>query len=270
MSSHVLIVEDEPVTRMALAYRLLYAGYDVTQAPDGATAIELLEQQAFDVILTDIVLGAIDGIEVLHTARLQSYRPEVILLTGHATLDTSIAAIRAGAFDYLQKPCSEESLLSCVERAVERHRSTQQICTAATNLLAAVASLHAPGVPNAPDYPTTVSGSAMSMPQSGQVLHIGDLIIGITRHEVLFHDQLVQMTPLEFALLRYLAEHPGQFCAGQDIVRYTHGLDTNATDAQTLLRSHIRNIRKKLSPDYLVNDRGNGYMLVHPRQLPPC
>lgn len=262
MRSHILIVEDDPVTRMALTYRLSYAGYHVTQATDGETAIELLEQQVFDVVLTDIVLGTIDGIEVLHTARLQTYRPEVILLTGHATLDTSIAAIRAGACDYLQKPCSDEALLTCLERAVQRHSSEKQICQAARNILAAFAEPHLSG--RRVEVEPTTGGERGSPPASGQVLVIGDLVIGKTRHEVTFQGQTLHITPMEYALLRYLAERPGQLCAGQDIVRYTHGLDTDAADAQTLLRSHIRNIRKKMSPDYLVNDRGNGYMLVDP------
>lgn len=120
MKPHILLVEDDQNTSIALGYWLQQAGYRVTRAPDGETAFDLLENDVYDVVLTDIVLGDIDGIEVLQAARMQDYHPEVLILTGHGTLDTAIAAIRAGAYDYLVKPCDEDELLRQLNGAVQR------------------------------------------------------------------------------------------------------------------------------------------------------
>jgi DNA-binding response OmpR family regulator len=267
MHNRILVVEDDHKTLITLAYRLEYAGYHVTQAPDGQTALDLLEQEAFAIVLTDILLGDIDGIEILHTAKLQSYRPVVILLTGHGSLDTSIAAVREGAYDYLLKPCPPEQLLASVEGAIKRYSSETQVRQAANNLLGALSGL-TPETPHAPvaEDRNTATAPTSNLPETAhdQEVRIGELCIGSTRHEVTFQQRSLKVTPMEYALLQYLSERPGQVCRCNDIVRHTHGLETNESDAQNLLRSHIRNLRRKLDPDYLVNVRGTGYMLVDP------
>ncbi len=268
MSAHILVVEDDTKTRMTLAYRLEYAGYQVTQVADGRSALAMLEEDTFDVVLTDILLGDIDGVEVLHTARLQAYRPAVILLTGHGSLDTSIAAVREGAYDYLLKPCAPDHLLTTIEGALKQYRAEQQMREAASNLLGALKGSGST-MPDTP--PGNLPAAVLAEPhapaaseQSSTPIRIGALTLGSTRHEVSFDDQLVHVTPMEYALLYYLAQHAGQICRCYHIVQYTHGIETNDSDAQSLLRSHIRNLRKKIDPAYLVNDRGMGYMLIDP------
>jgi DNA-binding response OmpR family regulator len=268
MNSHILVVEDNAKARIALATRLQSVGYQVTQAQDGETAIDLLESEIFDLVLTDIVMGAVDGIEVLHTARLQPYQPEVILLTGHGTLDTCIAAVREGANEYLLKPCQTEVLLASVERAIQRHASQQQVREAATTLFHVLSAQQGNVDPSAsPQLASFGNPSPANMQyaqRGGTRLQVGDLIIGNSRKNVLFRGEAVRLTPIEYALARYLAEHQGEVCRCCDIVGYTHNINVSDSDAQPLLRAHIRNLRKKLDPDYIVNDRGIGYMLVYP------
>jgi DNA-binding response OmpR family regulator len=262
MSIHILLVEDDRNTRRALAYQLQYAGYRVTQAPDGITALDLMEQEVFDVVLTDIVLGDIDGIEVLHTARVQSYHPAVVLLTGHATIETSLAALREGAVDYLMKPCTPDQLLAAMDKAARRHKDERNM-RQATALLKEVY-----------DQTDALSSSQTSAsqdhdpPQAKQgtraLLYVGALSIGPTRHSVTLSEKAVQLTPIEFELLRFLAEKPGEVRLFRDIVRHTHPLDTDDAEAQMLVKQHIRNLRKKLGGAYLVNQRGIGYKLVDP------
>lgn len=260
MKTRILVVEDDINARQKLAYRLQYAGYLVTEAADGEAALDLLETEEFDVVLTDIVMKSVDGIEVLHTARQMDYRPAVILLTGHGSLDTCMDALRAGAYDYLLKPCSPETLLNCVEGAIHRHDAEHQLQEAARIL-----SGHTPGNN---DGPTTYQGEHRTLiaPKTTFPLHIGAISIGRTRHNVLFHGEPVHLTPIEYALLFYLAERAGKVCRCSDIVQYTHGMETDDADAQSLLRTHLHNLRKKLDPAYFLNDRGSGYMLVIPQE----
>jgi DNA-binding response OmpR family regulator len=256
--------------RRALAIWLERAGYRITQAPDGETAIELLETDTFDVVLTDIVMGDVDGIEVLYTARIQPYRPEVILLTGHGSLETSLLAFRQGAYDYLLKPFDEDELLDSVVGALQRRESEQQLMQATAHLFPSIFR-KVPNRGNMPLLPPKVNATGLHattrtppMVPADEPLTIGELMLGSTRHEVTFQGKRVRLTPIEFALLHYLAQHCGEVCPCPELVRYTHGLQTADSDAQALLRPHIYNLRKKLDPAYLVTDRGVGYALINP------
>jgi two-component system, OmpR family, response regulator len=261
MKPPILIVEDHDHTRLALATHLEYAGYAVTQAPDGETALALLEEQTFWVVLTDIVMGAVDGITVLERARLQPYHPEVIILTGYAMLETSIAAVRAGAYDYLVKPCDDEELLQCIAGATQRYTHQQRRSLAERYLLEAASLMSNPT--EQPDK-TLERAPTPSPATPPETIQIGQLTIGPTRFAVALAGQSVHTTPTEYALLRYLAETPGTVRHYRDIVQITHHLDTDNSDAQSLLRTHIRNLRQKLAPAYIVTEHGVGCKLVDP------
>ena len=101
MRQSILLVADDAKARMLLTDILTHTGYEVIAVPDGETAIALLQQDKFAVVLTDIRMRAVDGIQVLATAKAQGRPPAVILLTGYGSLETSIAALRSGADDYL-------------------------------------------------------------------------------------------------------------------------------------------------------------------------
>lgn len=262
MKPRILVVEDDATSRITLAHLLQHAGYDVTQAADGEAAIDILEKEPFDVVVTDIVMGTVDGIEVLHTARLQPGAPRVILLTGHGTLDTAVIAVRAGAHDYLLKPASKENLLDSVARAVQAQRDDESLRKAAT-MIKHIFDRRQPDEPGGKAEAAPVHTAGAQPP-----LQLGDLVIGATRHEVLFKGQPVALTPIEYALLRFLAETPGETRTYQEIVLCTHGFEADDGDAQMLVRQHIRNLRKKLDPRYLMNDRGMGYRLITPDSYP--
>jgi DNA-binding response OmpR family regulator len=259
-TARILVVEDDATARLLLSDMLGYAGYHVTQAPDGETALDLLEHEPFDVVLTDIVMRDISGIDVLHTARRRPMPPAVILLTGHATIETSVAALRAGAFDYLLKPCPDETLRACIARAVQHHHDELQLAQVA-ELLAA--RYH-------PDASTARSADTAPRPeQAAEPLRVGALGVGSSRKEVTLHGEPVRVTPIEHALLRCLAETPGAARSYGEMVRHTHGAEMSESEAQTLLRAHIHNLRKKLPPGSLINDRGSGYMLIDPDPATP-
>jgi DNA-binding response OmpR family regulator len=269
MSFHILVIEDDEVMCLALASWLEHAGYQVTQANDGTTAIDLLRETMVDVVLSDIVLGETSGLDVLQEAKSHPNLPEVILLTGHASVETSVTALRQGAFDYLIKPCTADQILKTTKKAIDRHISEIRLREAAHTMFTAFSNQFEPIPIPEGLLQLTPEEQAINEPKKmSDTLVIGELVIGKTRHEVTFRGDPARVTPIEFALLRYLAEREGQICFCNDIVHYTHGFDTTDADAQTMLRSHVRNIRRKIDSDYLVNDRGIGYKLVDPRVSP--
>ena len=101
----VLFADDEAHLRYLMQMELPRLGHEVTVCPDGATAIRSLEKGTFDVALLDIRMPGLSGIEVLGKIRQFSPETQVVILTGHATVDTAVQALRLGAFDYLTKPC---------------------------------------------------------------------------------------------------------------------------------------------------------------------
>jgi DNA-binding NtrC family response regulator len=116
----VLIVDDEERFRTTLLKILMAKGIQATAAPDGAAALAELDRCAYDVVLLDVKMPGMDGIEVLETLRERGCPAEVIILSGHAAIDTAMAIVRLGAFDYLLKPCDIEALLDKIYAAHDR------------------------------------------------------------------------------------------------------------------------------------------------------
>lgn len=258
----ILVVEDDAVALSVLADVLAEAGYQVTQAPDGETALNYLRQSAaqpFDVVVTDIRMRQVDGIEVLHSARQQSPPPAVILLTGFGSLETAVSAIRHGAYDYLLKPCPPDELLTRVASAVERRQQELRQVHAVRTIALGLAQLqgHTLPEPPPPDLPYGAD----------HILHIGALVIDSFSHEAWFEGRVLHLTPTEFALLQCLAEGAGRVIGYCDIVRRTHGHDVGESEAQMLLKAHVRNLRRKIDPSYLINVRGVGYRMATPDEL---
>ncbi|HEU4326009.1 MAG TPA: response regulator transcription factor [Roseiflexaceae bacterium] len=262
MTTTVLLVEDDQTARMLLADGLAGAGYHVTQAPNGEAALALLEQQSFDVVVTDIKMRRVDGIQVLNAAKCQPYQPAVILLTGFGSLETSIAALRAGAHDYLLKPCDPPDLLKSVAAAVRRRSTARRHAEAVRAIAQNLARLC--DDETAEPQPLSEPGLAPAPEQRPRYLSVGRLVIDTFRHSVSFADEPVHATPIEYALLSCLAEGQGRLMTYSEIVRRTHGYAADEDEAQLLLKAHVRNLRRKIPPDYLINVRGSGYMMAVP------
>lgn len=282
MKQHILIVEDDNDMREVIAFFLQAEGYHVTQATNGTIAIEHLHRateqgDGYDVVLTDIVMEGTDGIEVMNVARSQPDGPEVILLTGHGSLDTAISAVRAGAFDYLLKPCDLDRLLGSVVAAsrirMDRlhsareaetgrklvelaqqfpsHKSEKPIDTTRAN---DHTRCPPPASPHAPD------------PFTDRYLEVGDLRLDTYRHEVWFKGTRIHLSPTEYATLAYLAATPGRVATFLDIARHTRSYHIEEAEARDLVRGPVRNLRKKLEPHYIVSVRGVGFLLTDPNE----
>ncbi len=116
----ILIIDDEKSIRNTLKEILSYEGYEVTEAPDGIEGIRIAEKEKFDIILSDIKMPKMDGIEVLE--KLQEITPEtpVVMISGHGNIDTAVEAIRKGAFDYISKPLDLNRMLVTIRNAMDR------------------------------------------------------------------------------------------------------------------------------------------------------
>ncbi len=121
-SGRVLVVDDQKNMRTTTAILLRQAGYEVAEAEDGAAAIQRLGSESFDVVLTDLRMGSVDGLEVLRGALESAPSTQVIVMTAFGTIESAVEAMRRGAYDYVAKPFKGEELLLRVEKAVEKRR----------------------------------------------------------------------------------------------------------------------------------------------------
>ncbi|MGC8872897.1 MAG: HD-GYP domain-containing protein [Chloroflexia bacterium] len=126
MSVTVLVVEDDEYVRSSLQALLASHGYRVLTAPDGASALHILQENLVDLVLTDLRIGPVDGLEVLAYARKQAPFAAVLMLTGYGSLDSAIRALREGADDYLLKPCDPQTLLERVQNALTKRRIVRE------------------------------------------------------------------------------------------------------------------------------------------------
>ena len=117
--SRILIVDDEKSVRETLREMLEYEGYEVVEADSGLQALDLFSQQSFDVVLCDIKMPGMDGMELLEKI-LQSYDIPVIMISGHGTIDTAVDDIKKGAFDFIIKPFDLNRLLISIRNALDR------------------------------------------------------------------------------------------------------------------------------------------------------
>jgi two-component system response regulator PilR (NtrC family) len=119
MTASILVVDDQPAMQDALNMSLVSEGYRVATAGSGEEALTRIEEQEFDIVVTDIVMPGLGGLEVLERSRLLNPRGAVIVMTAYATLETAIAALRRGACDYLEKPFSVDELTLRVRRLLQ-------------------------------------------------------------------------------------------------------------------------------------------------------
>ena len=128
----ILVVDDQRNMRTTLAMMLRGAGYEVDEASDGNDGANMGAKGAYDIILTDLRMGAFDGISVLRAVKESHAMTEVIVMTAYGTIESAVEAMRLGAFDYIQKPFTEQELLMKVERAIHNRRLTGQVQLLAT------------------------------------------------------------------------------------------------------------------------------------------
>lgn len=256
----ILIVDDEAAERITLGELLRLEGYQVTLAATGEEALALSRSQSppFDIAILDLRLPGIDGLQVLDGIRQISEETVVILITGYGTLETAINALRKGAYDFLLKPCPVDEVLSAVRRALSelkagRHRRAlvQQLQTTLQQLVKT----------------DNLDEIVVTAPTNDDVLTVGDVSVDKAKHLVTYAGDPVDLTPTEFKLLECLINRADQVCSPQELVKCAQGYETDAWGARSIVRVHIRRLRRKLepspeNPQYILNVRGVGYVFT--------
>jgi two-component system response regulator HydG len=124
---HILVVDDEPSMRTTLSILLKREGYQVSQAADGAEALRMLEQSGYDMVLTDLKMEGLDGMELLRHIKAADPHIEALIFTAYGTIASAVEAMKLGAYDYIGKPFDEGELLLKVARAMERKALVKEV-----------------------------------------------------------------------------------------------------------------------------------------------
>lgn len=253
----ILIVEDNDDSRWLLTRACHSAGYTVSQAALGREALNMLKDEPFDVMLLDLHLPDTDGVEVLDRAR--SLQPDLItiILTANPTLDSAIAAVKAGVVDYLRKPAANKEVLETIEvnLTARRERRRRRSQSRAEERFFDGES---------PQSESTAGQSEAGDEQS-------------KRHELRFdratrqveivndENRTVTLTKGEAAILAALLDHVGAVQSSEDLVREAWGEELEPWHASSIVRPLIFRLRQKLEeepslPRFIRTVRGSGYV----------
>ncbi len=276
-TAHVLVVDDEGAIRYSVSKTLQRIGYQVDEAASGEEALEMIARHEYEVILTDIRMPGLSGVDLLK--RIKDISPDgiVILMTGYASLGTAVESLRLGAHDYLIKPSSSQDIRQSVARGVERARNLKrrralldairsnvfELTRADVEAIAAVyEDDESPAIAPEARYE---SNSAPVEPMNANMT-LGPLTIYPGRYQISVGDQPIDLTPTEFDLLLYLAAHRGRVVSCHELVREVRGYAVDEAEAREVIRPHVSNLRRKLKQtgkdaDLIVNVRGIGYRL---------
>jgi two-component system alkaline phosphatase synthesis response regulator PhoP len=271
-TAHILVVDDESAIRYSITKTLQRVGYQVDSAASGEEALQLITQKDYNVILTDIRMPGISGVDLLARVKEQAPDAIVILLTGYASLDTAVESLRLGAHDYLIKPSSSQDIRESVARGIERAHNLQRrraLLDAIQNNVQELAdvSVTTPRPGGAPSSQPTQASAATPISTPVNTMALGPLTIFPGRYQIAVGEQPIDLTPTEFDLLLYLAVHRGRVVPCHELVREVRGYSIDEPEAREVIRPHISNLRRKLkqagqNPDLIVNVRGIGYRLA--------
>jgi DNA-binding response OmpR family regulator len=278
-AARVLVVDDEGAIRYSVSKTLQRIGYHVDEAASGEEALEALGKLEYDVVLTDIRMPGLTGVELLKKIKEISPDAIVILMTGYASLGTAVESLRLGAHDYLIKPSSSQDIRQSVARGVERSHNLKRrralLDAIRSNVFeltrADVEAINAvyedeDHVPAPIDTSRFDNNPAITETNNNNNMTLGPLTIYPGRYQISVGDQPIDLTPTEFDLLLYLAAHRGRVVSCHELVREVRGYAVDEAEAREVIRPHVSNLRRKLKQtgkdaDLIVNVRGIGYRL---------
>jgi len=220
---HILVVDDEPQITRVLRTTLNAQGYDIRVANDGETALEIAKDFTPDLVITDLAMPNMNGIDLCRQLRKSSQVP-ILVLSVRGEERSKIQALDSGADDYITKPFSTGELLARVRAVLRR-------------------------APQASGEPQTK-------------IDAGDFHIDIDAHSVSVGGREVRLTPKEFDVLLYMAQHPHKVLTHRAILNAVWG--SNSMEQNEYLRVFVGQLRKKLEPDagspkYIVTEPWVGY-----------
>jgi DNA-binding response OmpR family regulator len=225
--ARILLVDDEQPIQTLLSYPLRKEGYEVVQATDGRQALARFDEQPFDLVVLDLMLPKLDGLEVCRRLRSRSSVP-IIMLTAKSEEIDKVVGLELGADDYITKPFSMREFSSRIKAALRRA-----------------------------EMGTATESGADEAP-----LSFGDLRIDFSKRSVRVHGREAQLTFVEFEILAALARAPGRVFTRDMLLAQVWG-DSAYRDPRTI-DVHIRHLREKIErdpkdPEFLFTVRGVGY-----------
>ncbi|MBV6393414.1 MAG: Transcriptional regulatory protein BaeR [Anaerolineales bacterium] len=237
MKSNILVVDDEPVARQSLTDILKLEGFLVMSVSNGQAAVEHIRTHAVDLMIVDLKMPGMDGLEVIQVANQTSPETEIILLTAHGSIETAVQALRLRIHDYLLKPASPAQILASVKKGLGRR----------TKLRAGNAAVT--GSESAQDVFTLKDGT----------------VVDLSRRQIKFRNKVEHLTPAEGRLLRILMENEGKVFSHRELVLLVQGYDTSQREAPEILRPLVSRLRHKLETfpalsEKVVSVRGTGYL----------
>jgi DNA-binding response OmpR family regulator len=225
-AKQVLVVEDEPDMQLLISDNLEFEGYDVTTVRRAEDALSAIEQRAFALMILDIMLPGMSGLELCRRLRAQGARVPILLLTARAQESDRVFGLDAGADDYITKPFSIAELLARVRAHLRRT------------------------LPSAP---------------MDDEFAFGDVTVHLRRRLVMKRDRRIRLSAREFELLRYLIAHRGDVVSREQLLRDVWGYGDQAVTRTVdnyiaKLRSHLE--PRPHDPRYIVTVHGSGYQLL--------
>jgi two-component system, OmpR family, alkaline phosphatase synthesis response regulator PhoP len=231
MRRRLLLVEDDATLRQALSFSLAREGYEVATAADGEAALEAARGEGIDLILLDVMLPGMSGVEVLRVLRRDGVTTPVIILSAKGEEIDRVVGLKVGADDYVAKPFSRPELLARIEAVLRRERRDPPLDNAARPELAFDA-----------------------------------VRIDVARRDVTVDGDRIHLTPKEFDLLAHMAAHPGRVFTRDQLLARIWGYDYEG-DGRTV-DVHVSWLRGKLrgrdGHDYFRTVRGVGYAFAPP------
>ncbi|HET7398790.1 MAG TPA: response regulator transcription factor [Intrasporangium sp.] len=224
--ARLLIVEDEPNIRELLATSLRFAGFDVTTAADGATALTAAETASPDLIVLDVMLPDVDGFEVTRRLRGSGRQQPIVFVTARDSVGDKIQGLTVGGDDYVTKPFSLDEVIARIRAVLRRTRGPAD---------------------------------------DAAILTFADLELNEDSHEVRRGGRVIDLSPTEFKLLRYLLLNPNRVLSKVQIL--DHVWDYDFRGESGIVESYISYLRRKVdvdSPPLIHTKRGVGYVLRMP------
>ena len=238
MKPNILVVDDEPVARQSLSDILKLEGFAVTSAANGQAAVEYVRTHPVDVMIVDLRMPGMDGLEVVQVLNQLSPDTEVILLTAFGSTETAIQALRLRIHDYLLKPSSPAQVISSVKKALTHRAAKSQM-----------RNIESEVVDEAMEVVTLKDGTE----------------IDLSRRQIKHKSKVEHLTPAEGRLLRILIKNEGRVFSHRELVLLVQGYDTSQREAPEILRPLVSRLRHKLEQfpllsEQVVSVRGTGYL----------
>lgn len=238
MSKRILIVDDEPSIVTLLKYNLEQAGFTVITAQDGEEGLQLAVEQTPELIVLDLMLPKLDGLEVCKQLRQLKVNVPILMLTAKDDEFDKVLGLELGADDYLTKPFSPREVVARIKAILRR---SQQV--------------------NVVEVEQVDDQQALIM--------ISGLKIYPDRYEAFFNEDLLELTPKEFELLVYLAKNKGRVLTRDQLLSAVWNYDF--VGDSRIVDVHISHLREKIEidtrkPQYIKTIRGHGYKLEDPKQ----